>query len=319
VHPTGGCKDVYFDGEQLGHPPVFFDDATPPDTPTLDLNGYAVVVDEAHHPDLLPQSLYIETSLDEEECDYIPLYDMNAVVVTVGEFEGDFYLHDPRHHLYDNTIENPLLNAGGDLVELTAIEDPTNTERYYEVTCFNAPMTFLNEDHCVLSYEDDTCSFADPGDVLIELTYDALETIYDVTGLVGPPRYVYAVNGLRQNNGTLPYLAPCHPSTRSRWMLVEDCSSPLGVTIDPATNAKFANALLDSTDTNPLLRDIIFPAVDVYCEPDDKDKFDFVVTVVEDGVQSCWLNVHQDHLQVFDFTDWGKSSYYVKPSYRLCH
>jgi hypothetical protein len=318
-HPTGGCRDVYFDGEILGHPPVYFDDDTPPDTPTLDLNGHAVVVDESLYPGLDPQSLYMELSLDEEACDYSPPYDLQVVVVTVGEYNGDFYLHDPRHHLYDNTVENPLFNAGGDLVELTKLEDPTNTEQYYEVTCFNAPMTFLNEEHCVLSYEEDTCSFADPGEVLIELTYDAFETIYNETGVVGSPRYVYAVNGLRQDKGSLPYLPPCHPSTRSRWMLVEDCTSPLGVTVDLATNAAIASVLMASKDTNPLLRDVIFPAVDVPCELDDMDKFDFVVFDVQvDGVNTCWLNVHQDHLQVFDFTDWGKSSEYAELLISCC-
>ena len=87
------------------------------------------------------------------------------------------------------------------------------------------------------------------------------------------------------------------PIRTSRW-IPTTCT---GDTIQADTNQLFAGLLRASTDNqNAFVRDITFPLRGVSCNAGDRDKFDFKVDVGGE----CWLNVHQSHLQVFDFTAW---------------
>ena len=63
---------------------------------------------------------------------------------------AEYLLYDPRLILMENPIENPLADGGG---EITA---KTNGATF----CSNAPRTFLNEEHCLLSSETTACSAA---------------------------------------------------------------------------------------------------------------------------------------------------------------
>jgi hypothetical protein len=56
----------------------------------------------------------------------------------------------------------------------------------------------------------------------------------------------------------------------------------------------------ESDDTNPHVRDVFTPAIGNICDSADVEKLDFQVLVDN----QCWQNVHQDHLQVFDFSAW---------------
>eukprot|EP00586_Coscinodiscus_wailesii_P011040 CAMPEP_0172493050 /NCGR_PEP_ID=MMETSP1066-20121228/24373_1 /TAXON_ID=671091 /ORGANISM="Coscinodiscus wailesii, Strain CCMP2513" /LENGTH=895 /DNA_ID=CAMNT_0013263005 /DNA_START=387 /DNA_END=3071 /DNA_ORIENTATION=+ len=62
-----------------------------------------------------------------------------------GKYE--YLLFDPHLVLFDNTVENPLPDGGGRL--------QAETEGYTK--CANAPRTFINEDHCTLSFSEYAC------------------------------------------------------------------------------------------------------------------------------------------------------------------
>lgn len=68
-----------------------------------------------------------------------------------------------------------------------------------------------------------------------------------------------------------------------------------------ATQSVFENLIQTSTDTtNQYMRDIFFPATGSACSSSDMNSFDFKVQVAD----TCWENVHPDHLQVFVFNYW---------------
>ena len=290
--PGVGCKDIFFDGVASGNPPIVFDSITPPELPVLELTNHAAIVQETYYPGTLPHDLLLESPVDQAECDLFPQYEDGPLVTVLGDFEGNYYMHDPRFRVFENTLDRPKMNAGSDLVAATK----NNGRRFSKVQCFNAPMTFLNEDHCMLSYDEDACTSKDPADALIELTYRNMQNIYDATNLIGDPKYVYAVDKLTQNG--VPYQPPCAPGAPSRWVLESDCASE--VAIDALTSSAFQELIGSSTDTNPLLRDVTFPTIGISCHSNDVSKFDF--TVVVNG--QCWKNVHLEHLQVFEFSGW---------------
>jgi hypothetical protein len=105
------------------------------------------------------QSVYFDSSQSKDEfiltqalpqslaCDALPK-PWSDIPVFGKTADGEYLLYDPRLVLNENTIENPLLDGGGQL----------SVETDGEVLCSNAPRTFLNEDHCVLSTEPTACS-----------------------------------------------------------------------------------------------------------------------------------------------------------------
>lgn len=159
-------------------------------------------------------------------------------------------------------------------------------------------MNFLNEFKCELSYEVDACSPVDPSEEWISLDSGSFRKIFEATQDLESPVYVYAVEGLRQGKGIVPYDPPCTPGETSRWIPSSCSGSNPGVRGE--TRDIFVDLLSQSDDTNPYVRDVTFPATGVSCHPDDMGAFSFQVK----DKDSCWLNVHQSHLQVFDFTEW---------------
>lgn len=65
-----------------------------------------------------------------------------------GRWNGMDLVYDARLVLETNTVENPLPDGGG-----TAVLETNG-----QMTCSNAPRSFINEDHCVLSTAETACS-----------------------------------------------------------------------------------------------------------------------------------------------------------------
>lgn len=152
----------------------------------------------------------------------------------------------------------------------------------------------------MLSEDPEACSVTDPSDKWISLDEDTFEKVYEGTGSgERGTRYVYVVEGLRQEKNSPFYDSPCTPGQTSRWVPT-DCGFS-GFTAADSTEEIFENLLEISHDDNPYMRDVTFPAVGVECHPSDTEKFDFKVKL-RSG--SCWQNVHQSNLQVYDFTRW---------------
>ena len=189
--------------------------------------------------------------------------------------------------LEDNTVETPLADGGGLVQSLTG----------EQTRCSNAPRTFLNEESCVLSYSTSACSSAGAPQLKIELTEENLATLHDMTG-----QYVYGVLGLPvvDFQGTA-LESPCKPGLRSRWEIksVADCPSP--TVLEAATNATLVNLLTRSSDSNPYIRDIIFPNSGSSCGSTDTASLANVEIVVG---STCFNRVHPEHLSVYDFTYW---------------
>jgi hypothetical protein len=295
-HPVLGCRDLQVDGVDFGNPAIFFDDETPPTNPPVNLDGHGFTMGTDNE-------VYLTNNPDDPNCDLIPVQRGTGIYLVVGTYGGKHWLFDPRFEVETNTVEDPMDDGGGGLVLQTRLSDAELVDRrdpLYQVSCSNPHLNFLNEDHCRLSYEPDACSPRDPPDAWFDLDEETFEKIYQATGEGGEgTSYVYAVTGLRQGQNEVPYDPPCTPGQTSRWVPAEDCA-PNTSQIHSTTNTVLSSLLTLANSNNMFMRDIAFPAVGVACDPSDANKFDFTINV--DG--SCWLNVHRDHLQVYDFTAW---------------
>lgn len=293
---NGRCDDLSIQGEgALTNPKVFFDSQTQPTNPPVNLGSNKV-------EKIAETELYLTADLDDENCNLVPPQRGKKVYSVIGELDGQQWLFDPQLVMLENTLENPLMDGGGPLMEQTLLTDAEKKAdrkaSRNQVACSNVPMTFLNEDFCQLSYDPHACSLRDFPDTPIILDTDTFKKIYQATGNGEQgTRYVYAVEGLDQTSGTSS--PPCTPGQTSRWML-SDCLAPVQVQVGSATTAVFATLLSESMDRNDLLRDVTFPLLGSSCDQQDETKFDFLVEA--DG--KCWLNVHRDHLQVYDFSGW---------------
>lgn len=88
-------------------------------------------------------------------------------------------------------------------------------------------------------------------------------------------------------------------NTRSRWIKDDSaCNGPTGV--ENSTAFLFARLLSESTDANPVLRDIVIHANMDQCDLVDEDKFGMAI---RDTEGNCWRNVHPNYLSVYDLTD----------------
>lgn len=272
-----------------GNPAVFFDADHPPSLPLVStqLDSYTISFGNEYQGGET-EELYIHTDLPGCTLTYADSPEIAAVGSTS---DGTHWLHSPSFVFQNNDLANPMLDGGNAAVQLTQ----NAPDRQYRTACSNTPRSFLNEDHCTISYG--ACTQKDVGDRELILDIPTLQELYEGSGgLDGEESlYVYVLDNLRQTaNKDEP---PCTKESRSRWRRVEDpiCTS----TVDVVTQSAIAEVLAASDDTNPYMRDIIFP-VSKDCAAADVSAFDFRVKVGND----CWMNTHIENLQVFDFTVW---------------
>lgn len=290
-----GCLKMEINGERMGNPAIFFDNQTPPTHPPVTLDGFGFELSSM-------EDFFSTTKIIDPNCDLVPPQRGGNVYAMIGILNGEHWIFDPRHDFRRNTLRDPLRDGGGDWYQQTRLEDDeveNQNARRNEVACANPRMNFLNENFCQLSYSDNVCSSRDPPDVFVDLVEDTFEKIYLATeGLSShKTRYVYAIEGLKQQAGNVPYATPCTPGELSRWIPVDDCSVAFERST-PQSNEIFTDLLRAAEDENQFLRDIVFPATGISCNPNDFNRYGFKVEV--DG--QCWLNVHRVHLQVFDFS-----------------
>ena len=203
---------------------------------------------------------------------------------------------------------------------------------YTAVFCSNTPPTFVNENNCRLSYNENACLRRDRDwediVVTVPLNNRTISELFDLTG-----KHVYAIEGLvfddsnTQKFGLTPLVyTPCarnslsvyqevdasyvdlvgsrgtikRADTRSRW--IKDDSACNGPTtgVENSTASLFARLLSVSTGANPVLRDVTIYANMEQCDLADENKFGFAV---RDTEGNCWRNVHPDFLSVYDLTD----------------
>ncbi len=191
----------------------------------------------------------------------------------------------PRLVLQTNTLDDPLHDGGGNNVVFTKSS----------VQCSNAPRTFLNDETCQLSDDDNACTNVHTDgsggyfQSKIELTRSNILEFHKLTG-----RYIYAVQDLRQYTPILDF--PCQQNAKSRWMRIDKVPCPKY--LKEETQESFQWLLEKTTDPNPFMKDIIFNGI---CHEQDVPRRKFHVKV--DG--ECWMNVHPDQFNVYDFTNWA--------------
>lgn len=234
--------------------------------------------------------------------------------------DGTHALYDPRLIVQENTIENPLLDGGGDAVIRTTLRKnnfvantmKTGNDTDYFVyndkniaLCSNGEPNFLNFDNCKLSYEENACvsdrnSFVDvsltitfDGDSLAKVKSASNRSIYAVSNL----RYDGTNTGGTATDAPKAYLQlPCmdrHP--RSRWIPRTDLdASSCSNTLQAKSNAALRRALEISNDDNPFLRDVILwnNRDEEKCATEDLLAFGMLVMTSE----GCWENVHPNHM-----------------------
>jgi hypothetical protein len=198
---------------------------------------------------------------------------------------NEYYMHDPRIDLMDNT---------GDAAAIASASSRS-------VCLPSAPKTFLNKDTCVRQL-----SCVTPIEYSAEtLTLDeaTLRSFY-TTG----HKFAYQIQGLRLEN-TFD-VSPCEAETTSRWRKNSDgaCTEEGGVCatgrceLDATTRASIVAALESSTDTNPYVRDLQVTG-DCAAFADGTSTTGAIVTA--DG--ACWEHVHPSLFDVMDFTYWTEA------------
>jgi len=200
--------------------------------------------------------------------------------------DGSWLVYDPRLKLEENTPISHLEDGGGLIQSLTGGDS----------RCVNAPRTFVNEEQCTLSFSPTACGSSGTPDVEIELNANNIAFLHSITG-----QYIYGVLGLPvvdHEDTTLE--SPCTVGLRSRWE-IKDATECTHSILGTETNATLVDLLTKSSDTNPFVRDIIFPTRGYSCSVDDTLALDDVELVIG-GI--CYKRVHPDHMSVYDFTYW---------------
>ena len=285
--PDGSCRKVYG-----GNMPVKLDDdiiATTPGIVALDLPNLGE--DTLFRDDGEGWVLFSElTSTNQEQCQGIPSFGTIASVFgrirNNGNEKSRYLIHDPYLVVMENTLNSPLEDGGGALVQSTG----------GTMMCSNAPRTFVNIDYCKLSHDPSTCVSSEADAPSIALTLDR-DTILRLSSLSG--RYVYFIDGLRDEVGDV--LSPCVGGSRSRWVRVEEACDN-GPVLHSDTMSILSSLIRSSDDGNPLMRDVFFPeGSEETCDATDASAIGLEISV--DG--KCWKQVHQDLYSIYDFTYWS--------------
>lgn len=196
------------------------------------------------------------------------------------------------------------MDGGGRTVRQTVnIVNPENS-----VICSNVQRTFVNEDHCKLSFDPQACEALNDDnipdeeerpDFYLDLTHETMRAIYEATqDRREGPMYLYAVDGIGDRVTEDKSLVPPCDRTTSRWIQVT-CTGAAN-NLDPTMNEIFSTLLSSAGDDNPYVTDV-WNWYDVECPAPLFELSGFEI-VLSDG--SCYRNVHPNHLQIYDFTFW---------------
>ena len=244
--------------------------------------------------------------------------------------DGTYALFDSRLILHDNTLENPVIDGGGNSVLRSTLRANREglkvmkypwAEQYYVYNdhnialCSNEMPNYLNQDTCVLSYEENVCvkEYRVSGNTLVDVAavitfddttlaslYNASRASYNETSGFDQSKYIYAVDNLRWDDSILNSnvtLLPCAPrNTVSRWIPrpdlgASDCTNSL----TNRSNVAFIQALESSNDENPYIRDLFLwdDNDEDGCDEVDYGQYGMLVMTEKEG---CWENVHPDLL-----------------------
>ena len=231
-------------------------------------------------------------------------------VSTILNHAGEYYKHDPRVQMLENSMESPSTSLPAQM------KDPFFSPRVnhhgwdlHRGTCPTAPKTFLNKHTCVRRPECTTMKYSDAWFTLDE---EHLQMFWQTS-----EKLVFSVNGLdimQPGHGTQ---SPCvhnwHSDSFSRWLSTPGpCAggdTPLNEPTLASITAKLesgqdcyevhgetdlgAGGQVCTESTNPAVRDI---RVTGTCN--DPAAKGASITVAG----TCWTHTYRHNLGVFDFT-----------------
>jgi cullin-associated NEDD8-dissociated protein 1 len=196
---------------------------------------------------------------------------------TVIKKDGEYYRYDPRLTLLNNEIDSPME------LESTSVDETMRTCPLLDIS---APKTNLNEHGCTVLYGCRPNDYSSNSFELNETTIRAFFTSGN--------NYVYAVD-------SLPLPTSSDPCTQSvRWRTISSCEGRATASLDNGTITVLANAIRTSLDTNRFVKDVRLSNGD---KASCKNAKGSVIDV--DG--ECWQHVHDDILNVYDFSLWAKA------------
>jgi uncharacterized protein (DUF1501 family)/uncharacterized protein (DUF1800 family) len=203
---------------------------------------------------------------------------LSALAFARRASDGSYWIADPRLATLENTPEAPAaVNglAGG-------------------AACPNVPKTFLNAASCVAGVS--SCAPTRFAPALFTLDAGSVRAFYELDG-----RFVYSIEGLRTDDVG----SPCRAWSRSRWLLLNAgaCASPDNGKVAAGANATLTKMLAQSSDPNPLVRDI--KMAEQVCSPAAATVGAKLTVTMPGGAAACWQHVHPSLYSVFDFSDWS--------------
>ena len=237
------------------------------------------------------QEIIITRQLDDKLCPDIAAEYDEVPVFGYRVDTGEYFIHDPPPKLLANSLDDPAPDGGSSSVAYT--DGITK--------CVNVERNFVNEKYCKLSDDISSCGRTASSALDITLNHESLKTIYETTlnSNGHKTRYVYIVNNLRIDADSNT-VSPCRAGSKSRWIPLPENDSSCTNTLQETTKTRLKSLLAGSNDNNQFMRDILNEGGG--CHADDNNEKDFLVDV--NG--ACWKHVHQDYLQVFDFTYWTR-------------
>ena len=262
--------------------------------------------------------------------DYIPSRFEPDKPVFAKLSDGTYALFDSRMILHENTLENPILDGGGNSVMRSTLRANKPglkvikydwAEVYYVhndhniALCSNEQPNFLNQDSCVLSYEENVCvkEYKTSTNSLVDVVavihfddntlaglYNASRSNYNATSGFDQTKYIYAVDNLRWDDSILSSNVtqlPCSPGNPvSRWIPRPDLGpSDCTNSLTSRSHSAFVLALESSNDQNQFMRDIFLwnDFDEDGCDEVDYDQYGMLIMTDKEG---CWENVHPDLL-----------------------
>ena len=272
----GGPVSIYFDGKcrmlRGGNPLVIVDGMKPKVAKMLGKTIEKAIMNGIHIEKMTLESIH-----KNQHC--VSTKDSIFVEVQNGE-SIQTLLFEPRLMLRENLRMKPLNDGGKRIMNEIGGED---------ALCSNVPRTFLNEDNCQLATDVDACAPLEFVEGSVQLNTDNLKLFFEEKW-----RYVYAVTQLRLEDDDK---SPCQHGTRSRWKKYP--SRICNQNIRRHTASIFERMILQSDDPNPHIKDVYLP-MDENCHNKDLSIVRMEIMIDSD----CWMNVHPDHLNVYDFSDW---------------
>lgn len=272
---------------KVGNPAVRLFGMKPKPTHVLNINAtkksdFEVRTYFNQHLEEFSEILILKKTLNLDLCNSIPYptTDHNNVYAELSN--GQHLIFEPTLELAENRNQRPSIDGGGKAV---AVSDRV-------AYCANVERNFLNEHNCKLSSHDNACAPRGKVEGSVVLSPMMLKTFF---GLLNRP--VYAVTGLRIEDddsvGT-----PCTIGKISRWQLVDTCTE----NVKPETSELLGTLLKVPGHGNPNFKDITLLPEEGACHWKDVDKKQLYVKVDS----QCYMNIHPDLFNVYDFTNWAE-------------